>query len=49
MSKEVCVSMYSGRDASPSCSLPRALGTDLSDELDKSRKRCLDESRAGLQ
>jgi hypothetical protein len=49
MSKELCVSMYSGRDASPSCSLPRALGTDISDELDKSRKRCLEESRAGLQ
>jgi hypothetical protein len=46
--KEQCHSIYS-RDVSPNCVLPRIVGTDISDVLDKSRKRCLDENRAGLQ
>jgi hypothetical protein len=49
LNKDSCQNVYGGRDASPNCSLPRVVGTDLSDELEKSRKRCLDESRAGLQ
>ena len=46
--KEKCESIY-GRDASLNCILPRVVGADISDVLDRSRKRCLDENRAGLQ
>jgi hypothetical protein len=45
-----CDTLYSERaNLSLDCSLPRALGTDISESLDKARKRCLDESQAGLQ
>jgi hypothetical protein len=48
--KNCCDTLYSERNGSPTnCSLPRLLGQDISDNLDKWRKRCLDESRAGLQ
>jgi hypothetical protein len=49
LSKSSCETIYGGRDSSPNCALPRPVGSDLSDTLDKSRRRCLDESRAGLQ
>jgi hypothetical protein len=49
LNKGSCESIYGGRDSSPNYSLPRPVGSDLGDELDKSRKRCLDESRAVLQ
>lgn len=47
--KSTCDQVYSERSASPDCSLPRALGNDISEVLDKTRARCLEESRAGLQ
>jgi hypothetical protein len=48
--KNFCNTLYSARNNSPTdCSLHRVLGGDLNDQLEKSRKRCLDESRAGLQ
>ena len=46
--KDTCDMLWAA-DSSPSCTLPRGIGTDLNEELDKSRKRCLEESRAGLQ
>jgi hypothetical protein len=49
LTKASCEGMYGGRSSSSDCSLPSAIGSALSDQLDKSRKRCLDEGRAGLQ
>jgi hypothetical protein len=50
LGKTACDSIYTERNASPTnCSLPRVVGQDINDELDKTRKRCLEESRAGLQ
>jgi hypothetical protein len=39
--KTYCDNVYSNRDASPNCALPRILATDLNDQLEKARKRCL--------
>lgn len=47
--KSYCDTVYASRDASPNCALPRVLANDLTDQLEKARKLCLDESRAGLQ
>ncbi len=47
--KASCDMIYPPGDASPNCSLPRVLGTDIDDQLQKSRERCLQESRLGLQ
>jgi hypothetical protein len=47
--KTYCDSVYPPKDATPNCGLPRALGNDLDDQLQKSRERCLQESRLGLQ
>jgi hypothetical protein len=49
LDKGGCETIYGRHDSSPNCGLPRPVGSDLGDELDKSRRRCLDESRAGLQ
>jgi hypothetical protein len=38
--KSYCDTVYGSRDASPSCALPRILGSDLNDQLEKARKRC---------
>jgi hypothetical protein len=48
--KVTCDLLYPDRAPTTECtSLPRALATDMGDELDKTRKRCLEESQAGLQ
>jgi lysyl-tRNA synthetase class I len=47
--KASCDSTYANRTSSPNCSLPRVIATDIGDEMDKAKKRCLEESRAGLQ
>ena len=47
--KATCDRLYGGRSASSDCSLPRFRATDINDDLDKAKKRCLEESRAGLQ
>jgi hypothetical protein len=47
--KSSCDAIYANRDTSTNCALPRVLATDLDDQLDKARKRCLEENRAGLQ
>jgi hypothetical protein len=44
-----CDQVYKITDGSPSCSLPRTIATDLGEELEKTRNRCLQESRSGLQ
>jgi hypothetical protein len=49
LTKASCEAMYGARSSSSDCSLPSAIGSALSDQLEKSRKRCLDESRAGFQ
>jgi hypothetical protein len=45
--KATCDTLYSERDASPDCALPRTIGTDISDILDKARRAFLDPSRLG--
>jgi hypothetical protein len=48
--KSWCDTLYSDRNLSPTnCALPRVVAQDITEVLDKGRKRCLDESRAGLQ
>lgn len=47
--KEVCDTMYADRNSPSECSLPRMLANDITEILDKGRKRCFDESQAGLQ
>ena len=41
--------IYKLRDGSPNCALPRALASDLDATHEKSRDRCLQESKSGLQ
>jgi hypothetical protein len=41
--------IYKQGDGSPSCSLPRVLASDLDTTHEKSRDRCLQESKSGLQ
>jgi hypothetical protein len=36
-------------DPGPNCTLPRALGTDIEQEMVRAQDRCLQESKAGLQ
>lgn len=47
--KEWCDKIWTDRNISPDCTLPRAVGTDIDNLLENSRKRCLEESRAGLR
>ncbi|WGR91842.1 hypothetical protein MTX26_15885 [Bradyrhizobium sp. ISRA443] len=47
--KSTCDLIYSTKNYSPDCTLSRLVGTDIEDTWDKAKKRCLDESRAGLQ
>jgi hypothetical protein len=44
-----CDSIHTIRDASPDCTLPRVIATDLEADLEKERNRCLQENRSGLQ
>jgi len=48
LSAEGCKIVHELRDASSACSLPRATLMDLDDQLEKARKRCLEENKAGL-
>jgi hypothetical protein len=47
--KSSCDLIYPKVDFNPDCSLNRAIGNDLNDQLQKSHERCLQESRLGLQ
>lgn len=47
LSAEGCKIIHELRDASSACSLPRATLVDLDDQLEKARKRCLEENKAG--
>jgi hypothetical protein len=49
LGKVYCDRTYTIRDASPSCTLPREIATDLDAGAEKTRDRCLQEHRAGLQ
>lgn len=49
IAKSTCDLIYPSRERNPDCSLPRTVGNDITEVLEKSRTRCLDESRAGLQ
>jgi hypothetical protein len=48
-SKEVCAMAHVVREASPNCTLPRAVALALDADVEKARDRCLEEDRAGLQ
>lgn len=47
--KSTCDLIYPKVDFNPDCSLNRVSGNDLNDQLQRSRERCLQESRLGLQ
>jgi hypothetical protein len=49
LQRSSCDTIYRIADATPTCDLPRVLGNDLDDELEKARSRCLQESQSGLQ
>jgi len=49
LGKFYCDSTYAIRDASPNCTLPREIATDIDAGAEKARDRCLQEHRAGLQ
>jgi hypothetical protein len=48
LSAEGCKIIHELRDAPSACSLPRTTLVDLDDQLEKARKRCLEENRTGL-
>ena len=47
--EKVCDLAYVVREPSPNCALPQAIASNLDDEAEKARDRCLKESRLGLQ
>jgi hypothetical protein len=47
--EKVCNLAYVVREPSPNCTLPQAIASNLDDEAEKARDRCLKESRLGLQ
>jgi CHAT domain-containing protein len=47
--EKVCNLAYVVREPSPNCALPQAIASNLDDEAEKARDRCLKESRLGLQ
>jgi len=46
LSKTYCDAAYTIRDVSPSCRLPPGIATGLDAELERSRNRCLQQSKA---
>lgn len=49
LQRSSCDTIYSIADATPTCDLPRIMGKDLDDDLEKARSRCLQESQSGLR
>lgn len=49
LSQGYCDLAYRARDASPNCTLPLAVATDLDGDLTKARNRCQQERAAALQ
>lgn len=48
MGTAYCTSTFAPTDPSPNCSLPRSRADSLNSYLEGSKKKCLDEARAGL-
>jgi hypothetical protein len=49
LSEEYCDTAYRMRDASPNCTLPLKIATDLDGGLTKARNRCAQDRKAALQ
>jgi hypothetical protein len=48
-SRKVCAMAHVVREASPNCTLPRAVALALDADVEKARDRCLEEDGLGLQ
>jgi hypothetical protein len=48
-SEKVCAMAHVVREASPNCTLPRAVALSLDTDAEKARDRCLEEDRIGLR
>jgi len=48
-SRKVCAMAHVVREASPNCTLPRAVALALDADVEKARDRCLEQDRLGLQ